>query len=217
MNRKALILVAAILAAIMAFPMISAVQAVPDKKEDFALRFTGASVSVVNYRRLSPASKTSEFPALPPDGPAVSHVDDVPWIQRSFDILYLEIGGLTIPKEYLEYSALVSYEYNRITREYDRITAEETVKIFTSTVHTTPWGMINMQTIASVRRDPDGNVIELGKEGSFQGHGAGALEGVNVHGASINTVSPIPERSTMRNRVGTIIGWPLSVTVWPPP
>jgi hypothetical protein len=128
---------------------------------------------------------------------------------------------ITIPKQYLEYSASSNAE---ITKSGDLTgEIEETITIYTSpNIHEedTLWAALNL-TI----KFKENLVKEMSfpfEAGSFTGTGSGALEGVSMEGIDkIMKDFECAESPTGWGagyaRIGFIKGWPLEVTSWPPP
>ena len=141
---------------------------------------------------------------------------------------YIQIGKgttkIVIPKEYIKYAGALSRGIvNTISGEMD-LQIQETIEVYTSKSNSknSKWGTLelNIKVKENISKEPV-FPITIGK---VTGYGTGALKGAIVEG--VDKLWKKVDCAEATNwgwgyavnyaRVGTIIGWPLEVTSWPP-
>lgn len=201
MNKKAVMATIA-LVVVMMLPTLAPVLAAPKEKVDFALYIQGSTPSSTwlhdhGYLVVSPDEKWSDSWVPPPEGPAVYHYINMPFILTK---VWLVLDGETIPYTRLDYTAAISGDRNRLTMMVDW-KADETVTIYTDSSKTIVLGSLEMRTVSRGPYIPTLDVVV----GTFEGHGTGALEGVKVKGDTYSTmILGVPTRV----RDGIAMDWP---------
>ena len=152
-----------------------------------------------------------------PSGDSIIHGNTQIYRDRSFTVfgdLYIEIGGVAIGKEFLEYSAtMVSIVHldkddPEVTR-FSHVQVRETIAVFSSETHNDDTFIGNLEILAI----GDNKAIN---GANFAGQGTDELKGVKVKGTSEpyeilpgHPDAPVPPGLLVRlTRSGTIMGWP---------
>ncbi len=100
------VLAIALLTMLFAVPAMAA----PKEKVSYVLHVKGAPSQLDAHQ--SPPWKLPGYLSPPPEGAAVAHWKDAPFIVG--DVLELTIDGVTIPKDFLEYKGFLSYSINTV-------------------------------------------------------------------------------------------------------
>ena len=139
--------------------------------------------------------------------------------------IYVEIGNgsqkITIPKQYLKYSASSKAELTKSGELTGEI--EEVIKIYTSpNIHEkeTFWAALNL-TIKYKENLKKEMTFPI-EVGSFTGTGTGGLNDALIEGTDkimkdFECAKSPTGWGAGYARIGFIKGWPLNITSWPPP